>query len=124
MRPRISQREAEYILEVLIATQGRLKAKQERLKELDKEVFNLWNRIKVKGIILFRDSHFKEKKLELEKLKREAFEIYLSLKLHDKLIAKYSAIAKGEPHDGRYKHLSIENVILFPKKNMLTQVLA
>jgi hypothetical protein len=124
LRPRISQREAEYILEVLIATQGRLKAKQERLKELDKEVFNLWNRIKVKGIILFRDSHFKEKKLELEKLKREAFEIYLSLKLHDKLIAKYSAIAKGEPHDGRYKHLSIENVILFPKKNMLTQVLA
>jgi hypothetical protein len=72
----------------LLSTQEQLKAKQDRLKDLDKEVYSLWNRTKVEGIILFRDSHYKEKKLELEKLKREAFDIYLCLKLHDKLIAK------------------------------------
>lgn len=87
MRPRISQREAQYIVEVLLATREQLRAKQERLKQLDKEVCNLRNRIRVEGILLFRDSHFKEKKAELEKLKREAYAVYQCLNLHEKLIA-------------------------------------
>jgi len=100
-------KEAAYIFEVLVATREQLKAKQERLKQLDREMYFLKKRLWTEGITVMREG-YQEKKAELEKLKRESFTIYECLNLHHKLIAKYSAIANGEPHDGRYKHLSVD----------------
>jgi len=122
MRPRISQEEAEYIVDVLLATRKQLEEKQERFKQLRSEMVILRERLLREGYPVIKEGYH-EKKQELEKLKREAFDIYLSLNLHEKLIAKYSAIANGEPHDGRYKHLSLEKLgVLFPSMK-LSQVI-
>jgi len=123
MRPRISQEEAEYIVDVLVATRKQLEEKQERFKQLRSEMVILRERLWREGYPVIKEGYH-EKKQELEKLKREVYAVYQCLDLHEKLIAKYSAIANGEPHDGRYKHLSLEKLgVLYPYMK-LSQVIA
>jgi hypothetical protein len=116
-------KEAEYIVEVLVATREQLKAKYERYEQLKQEMFFLKKRLWIEGYTFFK-AEYKPKKAEYEKLKSESMTIYYCLNLHEKLIAKYSAIANREPHDGRYKHLSLERLgVLFPKEP-ITHVIA
>jgi hypothetical protein len=135
MRPRISQKEAAYLCEVLTATKEQLQQRYLDLKELercmDQIIFDLKHRVQAFCIGTNDNPHYylgkriateyriigdrealnifhiyKELKEEHPHIQAEAFNIYLRIRTHEKLLAKYQAIANGEPHDGRYKHLS------------------
>ena len=125
MRPRVSQREAQIILDCLEVTRDQLEQKLTRYEQLKKEIPELQRRIRVEGIILFRDSHFKDKKLELEKLKQEFSAITDFLRIHDKLIKKYKAIAEGCVHRGTYKSASIKSgFIVYPEEKLRQVILS
>ena len=105
MRPRISRKEASYIVEVLNAQEPMLRQKQDRLKDLKLKMFTLEQRLKREGSIqVFQE--LKPVKEEYGKLNAEAYTIYKALELHRKLIEKYQAIAEGVSHQGTYKHLN------------------
>jgi hypothetical protein len=123
-RPRISRREAAYIVEVLQATQIMLQAKRERLEWLRSEVAELHKRRVYDAYGAMKEG-YTAKKQELARLECEATDLSWSLNLHYRMTQKYTAIANGEPHDGRYKHLSLtKSSVMFPRCNLLIEVSA
>jgi len=105
MRPRISQKEAAYLVEVLKAQELMLRQKQDRLKDLEFKKYKLEQRLKREGdILVFRE--LKQVREEHGKLSGEAYAVHLVLQLHQKLIEKYQAIADGRSHKGTYNHLN------------------
>lgn len=121
MRPRISRKEAQYLLEVLLAQKPSIDAKRLRLEELRLDLIILRKRFLREGYSGFKE--YKPAKQEYQQLFQMHTELFQCVALHDKLIQKYQAIANGEPHDGRYKHLSVRDA-WYPKPNEVLQVLA
>jgi len=105
MRPRISRKEASYLVEVLKTQEPVIAEKQERLKELELKLFTLKQRWRTEGSVhVFRE--LKTAKTEFERLNSELHTLFRALELHQKLIEKYQAIANGVSHQGTYKHFN------------------
>ncbi len=106
MRPRISRKEAQYIVDVLKQNTAQLQQKRLEIQDLESEVAML------KDIIFVQPYNacklgLREKQDRLAEIKQLTYDIYIHLQHHAHLIAKYQAIADGLPHDGRYKKLSV-----------------
>ena len=125
MRPRISQREANYLVQLLKVTAPYLEQLKQRHENLRLEMWSLKQRLRTEGYTVFKNEHYSEKKQELAKLDREASDVLRMIAIHKRLIAKYSAIAEGVSHRGTYKHLSLtSNGIMFPHAENIPQILA
>jgi hypothetical protein len=130
MRPRISQKEAAYLVKVLSVQHEQLKQKVSDIEQLDfdyrKMIYDLSHRIQVdytdkgyfKGHRIVGDQEalcyvklIDQLKEEHPNLLAEKFSLWDCLNTHEKLLNKYQAIANGEPHDGRYKKLRFSKVI-------------
>jgi hypothetical protein len=135
LRPRISQKEAAYVVSILKAQLENLKKQRANPEELewnmDRIIYDLSHRVQEIGprigpysyltkkhtsteyrIVGDREAldlmHiYKELKAEHPKIRIEILKLFDHLATHDRLIKKYSAIANGEPHDGRYKKMSM-----------------
>jgi hypothetical protein len=136
MRPRISRAEASYLCEVLTAQREQLHQRYLDLKELercmDRIIFDLKHRVQAICIGTNDNPHYylgkriatdyrivgdrealnifhiyKELKAEHPRIQAEAFNVYLRVQTHEKLLAKYGAIASGVSKRGTYKHLSL-----------------
>ena len=94
------------ILDSLLITRQQLEEKQMKLGELRREVPEMKRRLWTEGYQVIKEGYTKKKE-ELQTLERNSFDIYTFLRLYDKLIQKYQAIAKGKHHRGLYKHLSL-----------------
>ena len=132
MRPRISQNEAAYLVQVLKAQIDELKEKYENLAELERVysviIYNLRNRVqgsyegyRLKANRIVGDGEAlslvrlaEALKEEHPNLRGEKYRLWEAIRTHETLLLKYQAIAEGKPHDGRYKHLSVAN-IFYPK---------
>ena len=106
MRPRINRKEAEIIRDSLLVTRRMLLEKQERIAELQKVIPEMRRRLWTEGYQVIKEGYTKKKE-ELQTLERNSFDIHTFLRLYDKLIQKYQAIAEGKHHRGGYKHLSL-----------------
>jgi hypothetical protein len=141
MRPRISRKEAAYLVEVLNLQTETMKGKVRDLEELERDfkriIFELKNPVQVlyseKGFFVGHKILGNEETLALVRLARELkeehpkiivekFRYYDCLQTHMKLKEKYTAIANGMSHRGTYKHLN--NHILYPEDGKLTEDLS
>ena len=99
MRPRISQKEAAYIVEILTAQTSKLKAKDERLEMLRTEFVlakhELQNRFRSNYEIVAVIKYYYQVKAELEKIEWHCFSLYSVLSVHQKLINKYRQSLKA-----------------------------
>jgi hypothetical protein len=130
MRPRISQKEAAYLVKVLSLQTEQLEQKVSDIEQINSDMFriicDLKHRVQVvyneKGY--FKDHRivgdrealnlmhiYKELKAEHPNLLGEKFRLWECLSTHRILLAKYQAIANGEAHDGRYKKLRFSKAI-------------
>jgi len=126
MRPRISQKEAVYLVTVLAVQLEELKQKLDDVKQLERDysriIFELKHPVQVKYTDegFFAGHHIwgdrekiglvrlaKALKDEHTNLLAEKFRLFDCISTHEVLLKKYKAIANGEPHDGRYKRLAI-----------------
>ena len=133
MRPRVSQKEAAYLVQVLQLQIGEMKEKLENVKQLERDyariIYDLKHRVQR---VCDDKGYFKEHRIvgdreaiSLVRLARalkeehpsllgEKFLLWDCLSTHEKMLKKYRAIAEGQPHDGRYKHLSVADAV-YPK---------
>jgi hypothetical protein len=105
MRHRINQKEASYIVEVLSANLEKMQAKQTRIKQLELEILLLGKEI-LRGNTWATVPARKQKRLELEELKKQSYPLFEHLTTHEKLIRKYSAIANGTTSQGFFKKIN------------------
>jgi len=127
LRPRISQKEAKFISELLEVAIKDLELKKQYQKELDLEVFRLKRQL-IDGagydVIM---AGYPEKKKELHKWQFYlGYLAYNNLTLTERLLEKYKAIANGEKHRGTYKHLNcgVERFICSKDEGKLTEILS
>ena len=111
MRPRISQLEAQFILETLLTRKEEIQALVTRREQLSHEVYRLRQELFYDPMVALREG-YREKKEELEKLESETMRIHFMLKTYDSLIAKYQLLAEGSKHKGRYKHEATQHLWL------------
>ena len=102
MRPRISQREAKFVLDCLKRDRERIEEKLNRLKVLEAEIDQIRREFRFNAYAAIRDN-LGDKKAELEQLKAETKNIHGYLSVYASLIAKYDALANGRKQRGRYK---------------------
>jgi hypothetical protein len=112
MRPRISQEEAKYLVQVLKLQMQELQQKYLELEQLEAQlntvVYKLRNpRDQSSNETVCMVKLAKQIQEEHSDFRIERCRISGLIQTHDMLLKKYSAIANGEPHDGRYKHLSL-----------------
>lgn len=126
MRPRISQQEAVYMVSVLTSQLEGIREKLEVVTELERDIrkciYDLKNRVQIvyDGKGCFAEHRIvgdqealaiiktvEALRLEHPNLLGEKFMLWDKISVLTKLVKKYEAIAKGEPHDGRYKKLRI-----------------
>lgn len=125
MRPRISQKEAAYLVQLLKATTPFLEQLTQRHEHLRLEMYSLKQRVWIEGYSVFKNEHYVAKKQELARLEREASDVSRMINVHKRLVAKYSAIAEGVSHRGTYKHLSLTNSsVMFPHAENIPQIMA
>jgi hypothetical protein len=115
MRPRISQKEAAYLVQLLEESSKQLETKQREIKELDLEVYRLKKLLYTETYNVVKQG-YRQKLQRLEKAQFADYNLYAHLQLHDILLKKYKAIAEGQPHDGRYKRLSCAGIFWRTKK--------
>jgi hypothetical protein len=140
MRPRISKREANYMVEVLSAQHNILQKKYEDLVQLELDyhriIFELKNPVQriydneghLKGHrILGNETNLalvrlaKLIKAEHPKLVLEKFKYVDCLHTHETLIQKYRLIAEGKKHRGRYPHFCTRSY--YPEQGKLIKEL-
>jgi DNA repair exonuclease SbcCD ATPase subunit len=101
LRPRISQREAKFVLDCLKRDRERIEEKLNRLKVLEAETDRIRREFRFNAYAAIRDN-LGDKKAELEQLKAETKNIHEYLSVYASLIAKYDALASGKKQRGRY----------------------
>lgn len=125
MRPRITRAEAAYLVTVLEPQIESMKTQLENLKQIERDltllIYNLKNPVQPEysetgnyaGNRILGDQELicyvkmaKELKAEHPFILGEKCELYKHICIHEKLLAKYRAIANGEHHQGKYKHFS------------------
>lgn len=126
MRPRISQQEAAYLVQVLKVQIEALKQHCLELEQLERDFYEILDKLKHEVYRVY-DKDFNclgteirgpQETISLVKLIKALREEHPHITLekigawgsyqhHERLLKKYSAIANGEPHDGRYKRLSL-----------------
>ena len=114
MRPRISQQETKFILECLEIKRTETQKLLERYEQLTAEVATLRKTLHMVGPYFAFKEGYKEKKQELDKLEAQRFNLYHRITVFDSLIAKYSNLASGEKHKGRYPNRATAHEILLP----------
>lgn len=107
LRPRISQKEAAYLVEVLALTKSKLASIEAKRVEIHAEIKDLSIRMYVgfSHMEFIRKRHPEEMQ-RLAQLKKNLHELDKHLHIHNILISKYSAIARGENKRGAYKHIN------------------
>lgn len=122
LRPRISQKEAAYLCTILKSELVKLKEKYAEYEMLKSEMLmakiEIKNRYRGNYEMLAVIEYYKQVKDALSEGEHESYRLWKTIDSHTKLLSKYSAIAEGEPHDGRYKRLSCADV-RFPEAPML-----
>lgn len=121
MRPRISQQEAAYLVEVLTAQVAELKEKLTHYEKTKIEYANLIRELRVGYMGTFEKvekvKQAQAMKNEIEVMQWKRFSISSIISTHEKLIEKYRNIAEGSSHRGTYKHLNhITNYYEKPSK--------
>jgi len=137
MRPRISQQEAAYLVMVLQAQIEEIREKLRNVEQVEQELTRLIYDLKhpiqpqytEKGF--FKEHRIigpqetrcyvkiaQELKAEHPNLLGEKFRLWTSLSCHEKLLAKYQAIAEGKPHNGTYKKLRCSE-LLYPEASLI-----
>ena len=110
MRPRISQREAKYILEVLKKQLAELELEDKLREALETDLFRL--RLKLNDFYcgtlekVAQVETYKEIKEEIERLEKRKFKLWIVIADHKRLIEKYHAIAEGNRRRGDYKRFN------------------
>ncbi len=109
MRPHIEPREAQFILELLTASQAIHNSLEVYYLELDKEV-NRLEKLKITYPFEALKQGLTTKKTELaqwEKLRWGlGWTVHINQPITRTLILKYQNIAEGKKHRGVYKHLN------------------
>lgn len=104
MRPRISQAEAQFLLETLQTRKEEIQALVERKKQLDSEVYRLRQEAKLNSYVFIdKEKGFKDKKQQLQELEALSYRLFCLIGCYDSLINKFSVIASGQKRCGRYK---------------------
>lgn len=103
LRPRISRKEAEFILDCLLVKKEDTKNLLERYEDLKAEVLRLRQIVMYDSYEAITKQHLPKKREELERLEVDRFGLHMKLVIINSLIAKYSRIAKGTKGRGRYK---------------------
>jgi len=130
MRPRISQKEAAYLVKVLSLQTEQLEQKVRDIEQLNSDMFRIIYDLKYRVQAVYDDKGYRKEnrivgdqecialvrlaralKEEHPNLLGEKFRLWACLSTHKKLLAKYQAIANGETHDGRYKKLRFSKAI-------------
>jgi hypothetical protein len=75
----------------------------ERKKVLDIEVSRLRHKLVREDPYGAMKEGFHEKKQELKELESMSYKMYTTISVHDSLIAKFTVMASGTKHKGRYK---------------------
>lgn len=101
MRPRISQLEAQFLLETIQIRKEEIQGLIERKEQLDREVYQLKKEAFYNPMI-FINQDFKDKKQELRDLEAQSYRMFLLIGCFDSLSHKLSMLASGEKHRGRY----------------------
>jgi hypothetical protein len=127
LRPRISQAEAKYLVAVL---QSQLEEMREKLcnveqleRDLTRIIYDLKNPVqpqydergyRIENRLIGPQETVcyvriaKQLKEDHPDLLGEKFRLWTCISTHEKLLMKYTAIAEGQPHDGRYKRFSTQ----------------
>lgn len=127
MRPRISQKEAAYIVTVLKAQIEKMREQLRNVEQLDRDYtrviydlkhpiqpqysekgYRIENRVIDSQETICYVRIAKALKEEHPDLLAEKFRLWDCLRCHEVLLKKYTAIAEGQPHDGRYKRMASE----------------
>ena len=103
LRPRISRREAKFVLESLKRDKAEVERKLERLRFLDAEIERIGEAARSVCWYDIVPENYGDMKKELESLKNEADNLRGYLQVYGCLIAKYEVLASGEKQRGRYK---------------------
>jgi hypothetical protein len=127
MRPRISQEEAAYIVEILTAQVAELKEKLRHYEKTKIEYANLIRELRVGFMGTFEKvekvKQAQAMKNEIEVMQWKRFSISSVISTHEKLIEKYRNIAEGNSHRGTYKHLN-HTAAICEKLGTVAKVLA
>lgn len=109
MRLRVSQSEAQFLLETLQSRKADIEGVIERKKQLDIEVYRLKHEAMLNPTI-FIDPSFKQKNEELQRLQAQAYEMSVLVNVYESLIFKLSIIASGQKRRGRYPSAATRHV--------------
>jgi len=110
MRPRISRKEAAYLVTILKAEQEKLMEERQLLRELGLEATRL--KFKLKDWYCSTTQKvaeveaYQEVKAQLSMLEKRRFKVFQCLQIHNRLIEKFNAIAEGNSKRGDYKHFN------------------
>ena len=104
MRPRITKKEAQFILDCLLSKKEEIEEIQQRYEDLKLEVWRLKQVRKYNTYEAIDKGKLPEKREKLERLEAYRYRFHMNLLVLDSLIAKYSRIAKGTKGKGRYKY--------------------
>jgi hypothetical protein len=125
MRPRISRKEAAYLVEILTAQTAELKVVLEGYHRKEREFTLLKNELKYAPAVcetLPKIERARELKKELKTMFWRRFSINEVISTNERLIQKYKAIAKGNTRRGDYKNFNSH--LCFPREETALKVLA
>ena len=104
MRPRISRKEAQFILGCLLVKKEAIENLLESYEDLKAEVLRLRQIVMYDSYTAVTKGKLPKKREELERLEVDRFRLCREMRILNSLIAKYDRIVKGTKGKGRYKY--------------------